>query len=178
MGFGKLFWGILFFFDFRIQQFDVLPDIIGYILIYIGLEELAGRGMRFREAKKYALPLIILSVFDIINLQAGGPSGFIFVLAFLYVLIYSILNLLLIFNICRGCADLAEGINDQPLVDTSLLRWKLYLISVIMVPVMMFLGLAAMPLAAILIIPLFIYSTIVLILLMLLMKECERKFSL
>jgi len=57
LGFGKIFWGFLFFFDFRIQGFDILPDIIGYWLIYIGLKELVSMSSHFAAAQKYAVVL-------------------------------------------------------------------------------------------------------------------------
>lgn len=51
-GFSKLFWGFLIILlDFRIQGFDILPDIIGYLMIYSGLTQLIYLSEHFKYAK-------------------------------------------------------------------------------------------------------------------------------
>ncbi len=35
-GFGSIFWGFLFMFDFRIQGVDILPNFIGYLFMFLG----------------------------------------------------------------------------------------------------------------------------------------------
>ena len=70
VGFNKISWGFLFiFFDFRIQGFDIIPDIIGYWLIYLGLKEIVSMSSHFIEAKKYSVILGILSILDIYEIK-------------------------------------------------------------------------------------------------------------
>jgi len=63
-GFNKLYWGFLFILiDFRINGFDILPDIIGYILFAFAFSALASGSSHFVLAGRYNIPMIILSTF-------------------------------------------------------------------------------------------------------------------
>lgn len=64
MNYKKIYWGLLLLFDIRINGFDILPDTIAYILIFIGLIDLAKENDYFQSAKLITFPLMILSVFE------------------------------------------------------------------------------------------------------------------
>lgn len=56
-GYSKLFWGFLILLlDFRINGFDIIPDLIGYLFISNGLGMLNTWNPHFEQAKKFALP--------------------------------------------------------------------------------------------------------------------------
>ncbi len=58
MGFGLLFIGYLFMFSFRYQGFDILPDIIGFLISYAGIRKLADYECGFDNLKKYMYCII------------------------------------------------------------------------------------------------------------------------
>lgn len=133
--FGKLFWGfLLVLLDFRINGFDILIDFLGYALILAGLSELATRNEHFARARPFAIVLLALSVLDVwqepptssgTNVDVGlfGSIG----LAILFSLAVFAVNLALVYNICRGIAQLATAAGKHQLAITAMNRWALYL---------------------------------------------------
>ena len=179
MGFSKIFWGFLFSFDFRIQGFDILPDIIGYWLIYLGLKELVSMGAHFAKAKKYSVILGIISVFDLYQVQmplqqfnVGPLTGLVILMG----IIIAIIDLLMVFHLCHGIAELAEGRGIIDLKTIALNRWKYYLYLRVATVVVGPIALIIPPLVMLLFIPLIIISIIVFVLMMGLMKQAEYLF--
>lgn len=178
MGFDKIFWGFLFMFDFRIQGFDILPDIVGYFLIYSGLEKLAERNEHFRKARKYALPLAVISILDMYEIKRPltgtlDPSTFFFLAIGVIILI---INLLMIYHVCSGIAEMARDKNNSELEITATKRWRFYLYVSIATMVFLFLSAGFPPIMAILFIPMFIVSIASLVLLMGLIKQADQSF--
>lgn len=130
MGFKKLFWGFIFLFDFRIGGFDILPDIIAYVLFYQGLSILSERNENFDKAKNLAFPLIFISILDIyqvtipFNEIGSNPFG---IVAILTGTVFSIINLMMVYRICKAIAEEARLVNDFDLASKAISRWKLYL---------------------------------------------------
>lgn len=128
MNFKKIFWGLLFLLiNFRIQGIDIVPDFIGYIFIYMGLRDLAEHDQNFYEGKKFALPLIILSIFSIYKPQNPSYQINFNVFSFILGIAILILNLKTIYHICMGISSLAINIGDTELQTTAENRWKYYL---------------------------------------------------
>lgn len=178
-GFDKMFWGFLFLFDFRIQGFDILPDLIGYFLFMFGLEQVINKSHYFALARKLTLPLILLSIFDLFEVQVpvyrlnfDVPN----LLMMLVGIIYLISNVLMVFNITRGIAEMARFQRRYELENKSKQRWLYYLYLQMAVIISLLLALIAPMIFAVLIIPIFILSLIVNILMMFLMKEADRTF--
>lgn len=170
-------WGFLFLFDLRLNGFDLLPDFIGYILFYNGLGKLLDRHPDFAAARKPVIALIILSLPSLIEFRAEDfaiTPTFLFFMA--VGLVTVILDLYMVYHICRGIAGLAEGRGATLLQAKANTRWTLYLVLAIIVQVLM-LSLAVSPLAALLVIPLFVFSIVVLILMMALMAESEKQLA-
>ena len=69
-GFMSIFWGLLFvILDIRIGSFDlILPDFIGYILIFKGLTVLAPEHGGFRKARVFAAIMFFLSIPSLIEM--------------------------------------------------------------------------------------------------------------
>jgi hypothetical protein len=125
MGFGQLLWGFVFLFDFRINGFDILPDAIGYLLIYMGLNWHKEPSSPFHKAQMLIIPLLFLSIFDmfpggLLN-GAGGWST-------LLRLAYRILDLMAVYQICLGIQRLAEARGDFALAQMARTRWNMYFI--------------------------------------------------
>lgn len=175
-------WGFLFLFDLRLNGFDLLPDFIGYILFYNGLGKLLDRHPDFAAARKPVIALIILSLPSLIEFRAEDfaiTPTFLFFMA--VGLVTVILDLYMVYHICRGIAGLAEGRGATLLQAKANTRWTLYLVLAIIVQVLMLSlavsPLAVFPLAALLVIPLFVFSIVVLILMMALMAESEKQLA-
>lgn len=131
-GFGKLYWGFLFIMiDFRIQGFDILPDIIGYILFAIGFSVLAVNSEYFKKAANFNIPMIILSVFSIYEklAQGGGihfgPFG---PLGVLLAVAGFVLGLLVVYNLFMGIKDMAEKQEQMDMCEEAGQRWEQYLL--------------------------------------------------
>lgn len=175
-GFAKVFWGLLLvFLDFRINGFDIIPDLIGFILVYTGLAGLAEVQPRFGQAKKVAVPLLVLSVAELIPGQLqftlSGPSGW---LGFLIAIVVTALNLLLIFNICRGIGELASQEGNDNLTHKSNSRWQYYLWISVAVLVLFPFSMVAPDVAAIFAIPVIVLGLISYLLILLLIREADR----
>lgn len=178
--FTKLFWGFLFFFDFRINGLDLLPDIIGYLFIYFGLVELAKRNQNFESARIVAIPLAILSLFDLFQAQNQGNGiqvNFTSFFAVFFGLLLFLINLFMVFKIIVGIKELARQHGEFALEATANSRWQLYLYSQIALFVIIPIGLIMPFLLAILFIPIFILFIVVLVMMMLLMKQAEEKIG-
>ncbi len=173
MGFDKLFWGFIFLFDFRIGGLDILPDFVGYILFYQGLSILEERNEYFAKAKKFAFPLIFISILDVFQITVqfnelyNSPFGLLGVVMGLVLLIIS---MLLVYNICYGIAEEARLINDSELELKAMNRWKLYLA----INIVLIVGMIAPFLLAMLFIVILVASIISYLLMLGLMKTASH----
>ncbi len=175
MRFNKIFWGFLFFFDLRIEGFDILPDLIGYWLVYSGLNEIISLSGHFAQAKKYALILGFLSIFNIYEVKVEYyplPSFGSFWLVLLPSIIIWILNLLMICHLCQGIAEEAKA-QDVPILENlALKRWSYYFyaqLGMIVALLLSFLHSAVMAFVVLIA----VISLIALLLIMGLMKRAE-----
>ena len=126
-GFYLLFWGLLFQYNYYFRGFDILPDFLGYILIYKGLMILASENKYFALASKITLPLIVLSLVNFYNFLYH-PDLLLtlsYTLDSVKVVVFA-LNMYLIYNLCRGAIEIAEDIDDY-LENTIRQRLYVYL---------------------------------------------------
>ncbi|GAU80026.1 hypothetical protein [Fusibacter sp. 3D3] len=136
MGYSKIFYGFIFLFDLRFAGFDVLPNFIGYILIYQGLTLLKDKNKFFIEAKGLAFPMIFISVLSLY--QSPIPINEVYGSSFslwsiLLGLITVLFNLLMVFYLCNGIKSevrQVEFLNLESEIDTV---WHLYLASNLLV---------------------------------------------
>jgi|WetSurMetagenome_2_1015567.scaffolds.fasta_scaffold65076_2 hypothetical protein len=131
-GFRKFYWGFFFILiDFKINGFDILPDIIGYILFAVGFSILAKDSIYFVTAGKYNIPMIILSIFSIYEKPAQGNGinlGAISWLGLLLSVAGLVLNLLVVYNLFVGIKDMAEKQKKAEIYSQAGQRWHQYLI--------------------------------------------------
>ena len=84
MGFGLLFIGYIFSIDYSLQSitFDLLPDVIGYLIMFSAMCKLAPYNKGFGYAKLLLLPLIALGgvavAFEVAGALGYTPSAVIF----------------------------------------------------------------------------------------------------
>ena len=99
MGFGLLFIGYMFMFSFPYKGLDVLPDIIGFIISYIGIRSLSEYGCGFDDLKKYYSVLLPASflTFVLQLLQVFGVGiGILEVWNYIYTAFIMLFNILLL----------------------------------------------------------------------------------
>lgn len=181
-GFAKVFWGLmLVFLDIRMNQFDILPDLLGYILVYAGLSGLSGLHEHFRKAKAFCIPLLIVSIFELLSFRlrfeitvdtAVTPVSFVVILM---TVAFSLLDLFMIYHLCKGIGCLAKQAGAYPLEEKARQRWTYYLwIAIVMTlfPFLAFTG--AINVLILIFIPFFVASLIVFLLILLLVREADR----
>lgn len=128
----KFKWGFFFIMiGFRIQGFDIFPDIIGYIFFAIAFSNLKNSSDYFAKAFNFNLPLIFISLFSIYQAPSqqegiqlgpwGGLGIFISIVSF-------ILNLMTVYYLFKGIRELEESFDDTYLANEAERRWNHYLI--------------------------------------------------
>jgi hypothetical protein len=110
-----LVWGLVFVLvDLRIVTFDIIHDLIGYILLYKGIGSLpVTRPLKY--AKTSAVILALFSLFEIfgfsnINLNEMNEN---ITLEILMVGVVSIISLFFHLNLLTGLLELVKGSIDQ-----------------------------------------------------------------
>jgi hypothetical protein len=178
-GFNKFYWGFIFIMlSFKIQGFDILPDIVGYLFLASGFSDLASKSAYFDTAAKYNIPMIILSIFSIYQAPAQpgvinfGPLG----LFMIPVMIAGfVLDLLVIYNLFAGVREMADKAEIYEMGYESDKRWNSYL-TLKVASLLVFIFIVIPPLALIYIIGLIVATIIILIHIAGFMKRCAERF--
>jgi len=131
-GFNKLYWGFLFvMLSFRIQGFDIFPNIGGYLFFAPGLRQLISSSEYFNIAAKYNFPMIILSIFAIYQVpaQSGGFNlGLLGIFSIPIAIASFVLNLLVVYNLFMGIKDMAKKREQSDFVIESEEKWNQYML--------------------------------------------------
>lgn len=150
-GFTKLLWGFVFLFDFRLNGFDVLPDPIGYLLIFLGMTALMDFFIVFKNIRWIAIVLLFTSIPDVFQQQGvafNTSTGMSYDIGFLLFisLISTILHLILLYTIFISICYMARKYGFNDLADLSRLTWILTLVGSILLYVALALLFLAIPL--------------------------------
>lgn len=179
-GLGKLYWGFLFIMlSFRIQGFDILPDIVGYLLFAYGFSRLSSSSNYFNIAAKYNIPMIILSLFSIYQFPAQGEGinfGPLGIFSIPLVIASFILNLLVVYNLFMGIRDMAEKQEQADLMNESDVNWNQYKILQI-ATLFSFIIIFIPALAIVYVIVLLIISIIITFSIMRFINRCRERFN-
>lgn len=175
--FNKFFWGFLFImFDFRIQGFDILPDIIGYILFTMGFLTLAARSDHFAKGKTYNMIMAVLSIFSIYEQPAQGGGVHINVTGTIVALVSIVMLLLIVYHLLMGIKEMAARQNQPGIAEEAEKKWTFFLIYqiaslflyvLIFIPPLFIMGVIAM----------FIVTIILMVTLMLFMRSCGEQLQ-
>lgn len=129
-GLNNLFWGFLFIsLNFRICGFDILPDVIGFILFTMAFSQLKEHSQHFSKAATLNIFTIILSIFSIYEVKNNnsgitfgilGPFGILVGLASLILILY------VIYNLFMGMKEMLNNHNKHVLAEEADNRWNQY----------------------------------------------------
>lgn len=132
----KLFWALVFLFDFQVHGLDILPDWIGYILFAIALTQLAPAHSRFARGRIYAVVLTVLSVgyavWSFGQRSTTAPTGGYPSVAFAVLSLTALLDLLMIWDVCEGIAALARAVGYRDLARSAFVPQVVYAASVVL----------------------------------------------
>lgn len=174
-GFDKLYWGFLFIMiDFKIQGFDILPDIVGYILFAIGFSILAERSTYFKKSTAFNIPMIILSIFSIYERPAQGSGiqlGQFGLLSIPIAIAALVFGLLVVYNLFMGIKEMAGTQGQMDISDEADKRWGQYLM-LQLAALLAFALFFILPLALIYIIGMLVVSIALTVVIMKFMQRC------
>lgn len=131
--YNKLFWAMVFItFDMNIGPVNILPNFIGYILIYSALNELQTQHKIYEKGKIPSVILIVLTIKDIINVSNDNllsgefmpPNFWLMALSS----VVSIINVYLMYIICKGIYLLCLERGLEELKDNTKNRWIAFLV--------------------------------------------------
>ena len=179
-GFTKLYWGFLFtMLSFRIQGFDILPDIVGYLFFAAGFSNLVSSSNYFSIATKYNIPMIILSVFSVYQspAQGGGINlGILGIFSIPIAIASFVLNLFVVYNLFMGIKDMAEKREQFDLVKESDEKWNQY--KLLQIAVLCSFIFIFIPILGVLyIIAMLVISIIITIVILGFIKRCNESLS-
>lgn len=180
--FNRFFWGFFFaMFSFRIKNIDIIPDVIGYILIYQGLSILEDKGENFREAKRSALPMILLSIYTIYDFQPFGDLefikfGFPEVIAIVIGILIISINLDLIYHLFMGVRDLALEKELSVIANAAEKNWNNYK-ALIIATIVAFVLIIFPPVAILMLLGVVIGSLVIMIQIMIFMKKAGEELQ-
>lgn len=130
-GFRKIFWGFIFvFLEIHLIAIDILPDPLGYYLIFKGLKQVNNHFEVESRGKLLALGLVYFSLPTVFlqNTSIEQVSCW-----FFYMSIIGILNLVLAFNIFKIMVLIATNRKESNLLRRTEITFKVYMISMFLI---------------------------------------------
>lgn len=171
--FNKLKWGFIFILinipiSFGRVKIDIMPDIVGYILFALALNDLSSYDYNFDSAKKYNIAEIALSIIMFITNEISVLNVIVSIVNFVVALAF-------IYNIFMGVKGLADRFKAPPRIgytaDDLWNKYKWFVgISMVSVFFVFILG----PLALILTAGILIYGIYMIISIVGLMNDCAE----
>ncbi len=135
---NKLFIGLLIvLLDLRVNELNLLPDSVGYLIVGIALGQLESFQKSFGSGRKYAALLFLVALPDVysqgLNIFPAGTTQGINPLGPLWGGIGAALHLALAYSIFQGLLELAREKGLKELETTTAERWKSYLVIKVLV---------------------------------------------
>jgi hypothetical protein len=181
--------------NINIQGFDIFPDVVGYILVVVGLGKIERYEEKFNLAKRVAYLQIVLAAVNIVKPQnqdisnsgeflqttnvsfSAGIFGNNPWLATLLALAGMAAGIAFAYAMCMGMKNILIRTGDEALARVCEDRWKLLLISQIGLAASMLLALVPFPLAMTVAIAFAIFAFIAMILFLLLINHAYRSID-
>ncbi len=181
--------------NINIQGFDIFPDVIGYIMVIIGLGRIEQYEEKFGQAKRIAYILTVLAAINIYKPQTQDPSvvagplqansvtfsagifGNIPWLATLLMFLGMAANLVFLYAMCMGMKNLLIRTGDETLAGVCDNRWTLLLISQIGLSASILLAFVSFPLIITAAMAFVIFAFVAMILFLLLINHTYRSIE-
>lgn len=181
-GYRLLFWGsLLLLVDIKIMRFDLFGDIIGYILISVGLHRLSAQHVEYQKATPWSWLLVVLSVFTLgdtyVNQTAAQPGSPLSLFSLMLSQGIIIVHTVLIYRICTAIHLLAIEKYEYGLSDAAAFRRKALLISTAAILSVMPFILTMTTTATLVLLPLAIINIFVTILILLLIRRAGKALT-
>ena len=132
--FDKFGYGFLFILiDFKIMGFDILPDIIGYILFALGFKALVSYSNYFNKGFYVSIPMIIISLFSVYEKQVQtnginfGVLGALGVLAIPIAIATIVLSILVVYYLFKGITEMANNKGEFSIAGESENKWRQFI---------------------------------------------------
>lgn len=127
-----MLWGFIFLLvNFYLQGVNILPDVVGFILIAVGANQLRRFNPRFQTVYILCFPMMVLTLPNLH--QAVQPNGIHFsgagnpFLLVVGIIAWAIL-FVVVYNVCKGTAEIALGSFHPELAEQAMVRWNLYVV--------------------------------------------------
>lgn len=201
-GLKLAFWGLMFTaINIKIQGFDIVPDVVGYIMVIIGLSKIRVYDDHFSSAQKPAYILAALALINIIQVQdswetwgTGTPADFssgghgyvsysagvfggIPWLAILFMAVGTLANIYFAYHMCMGMKNLLLRVGDGALAVICDGRWKLILAAEAGVLVSMLTVMLGIPFGIYLTLVFVLLSLVALVLFLLLVHHARKSIE-
>ncbi|KGX89944.1 hypothetical protein [Pontibacillus marinus] len=128
--FSKIFWGYLMtLLEIHIQFIDILPDPIGYLLIFLGIQSIVEKYPIGNKAQVMAAILGVISIPTVFINESGSmnPMEAPFTMWWFYSQIMMIANLVLIFFIFQLMLKIVQDYQDEELETYTWKFFKVYM---------------------------------------------------
>ena len=163
---GYIFWGLLLvILDFNINQFDIFPDFIGYILAAVGAGGLISISNQFTTARNSCLVLVPLSIIDmLVRGQIGLFLG----------IISLILNCIMMWFLLGGFMDLSSSYKRPDLAVKASNRRTIYIVLMGIATLASFLSQANRDVAATVIVPVVVAMLVLVVMILHLIHKIKN----
>lgn len=172
--FRSFYWGFLLtMLDFRINGFDILPDILGHIFFAIGISALQAESEHFKQAGKFNLLMILFSLFSFYE-PPQEPGFHVNLFGLLISIAAIIVTWFLVYHLFMGISDMAIHAGQADLAAEAERRWEQYRLLLI-ATVVTFCLIMIPSLAAIAVLGLLFAHIILLIGILSFLKQCNER---
>jgi len=119
MGFSLIAAGLVFLFNPNIGIFDLLPDCIGFLLIYRGLFALSFASPKLQDCRELLWKLALVTALRVLSalLLPLTEASFILVLVFVFAVLETILFFPMIWKLFDGFYELGTKYNTESVFD-------------------------------------------------------------
>lgn len=111
--------------DIPVFGFDILPDIVGYFLVFFSSTLLAEEHFRFKRVRNISLPLLICETSSVFKLSGTGFTVFL-------ALLITLLGLYVMYYIFSAISHMAQDIEEENIAITLNAAFFFYAPSVLL----------------------------------------------
>lgn len=179
-GLNNFFWGFLFIsLNFRICGFDILPDVIGFILFAMAFSQIKEYSQHFSKASTlniFTLILSIFSIYEVKNNNSGITFGILGPFSILVGLASLILTLYVIYNLFMGMKEMLNNHDKHMLAEEADDRWSQYK-ALTIASILAFIVIFIPVINILYVLGLFIFGIVFLVKTMQYFSSCKKSFS-